>query len=85
MVAEKPFLRCVRTSAAALYSAAGDRSSCAYSSRENRVFSCLLCPGGAGTANLPDRVVVDPCEMVFGRELELVFLQSLVLERGTAN
>lgn len=66
-VAEKA--QCVHTSAAALYSAAFDRSFCAYSLRKNQAFSCLLCPGKAGTANLPDQVMVDPCEVFLSRSL----------------
>lgn len=74
-VAEKG--QCVHTSAAALYSPAFDQFFCAYSSRKNQTFSCLLCPGRAGTANLPDQVVADPYEMFLARRRSLCFFNCL--------
>lgn len=74
-VAEKA--QCVHTSAAALYSTAFDRYFCAYSLKKNQVFSCLLCPGGAGTANLPDQVMDDPCEMFLASSRSLCFFSCV--------
>lgn len=74
-VAEKA--QCVHTSAAALYSAAFDRSFCAHSSRKNQGFFCLPCLGRAGRANLMDQVMVDTCEMFLARSRSLCFFNCV--------
>lgn len=74
-VAEKTL--CVHTSATALCSAAFDQYFCAYSSRGNQVFSCLLCPGRAGAAILPHHVIEDHSKMVLASIRSKIFLVFL--------
>lgn len=77
---------CVHTSAAALYSTAFDRSLCAYSLRENQVFSCLLCLGSAGqqTCHIKSCLIPGRCFWP-GAGACVSSIVLLISEHSTAN